>query len=178
MIFILGGVRSGKSAYGLELANGLADIADLQKIFVATAENGVENIDKSMNTRIEAHQVQRGDDWHLAEIPLHLADYLQQAQKNQLLLIDCMTLWLNNLLYHKHNIEQAQQTLLTAINNCSARIIMIGQEIGLAPHHADKSVRDFTDNNGLMNQTLAKAAQKVYFICAGYPIILKDSDNI
>ena len=174
MIFILGGVRSGKSAYGLELANGLADIADLQKIFVATADKN----DDSMNARIEAHQAQRGDDWHLAEIPLNLTNYLQQAQKNQLLLIDCMTLWLNNLLYHKYNIEQAQQTLLTAITHCSAQIIMVGQEIGLAPHHADKSVRDFTDNNGFMNQTLAKAAQKVYFICAGYPIILKDSDNI
>ncbi|MCH9844265.1 MAG: bifunctional adenosylcobinamide kinase/adenosylcobinamide-phosphate guanylyltransferase [Alphaproteobacteria bacterium] len=182
MIFILGGVRSGKSAYGLELANGLADNStgksDLQKIFVATAENNAENTDKSMNARIVKHQAQRGDDWHLAEIPLHLATYLQQAQENQLLLIDCMTLWLNNLLYHRYDIEQAQQKLLAATQNCAAQIIMVGQEIGLSPHHADKSVRDFTDNNGLLNQTLAKAAQKVYFICAGYSITLKDSDNI
>ena len=175
MIFILGGVRSGKSNYGLQLANDMADISGLQKIFVATAQNDAED-DNSMNTRITAHQAQRGDDWLLAEIPLHLADYLHQAQKNQLLLIDCMTLWLNNLLYHKYNSEQAQQNLLTAIKNSSAQIIMVGQEIGLAPHHADKLVRDFTDNNGLLNQTLAKTAQKVYFISAGYPITLKDSD--
>ena len=172
MIFILGGVRSGKSNYGLQLANDLADISGLQKIFVATAENN----DTGMNARITAHQEERGDDWLLAEIPLHLADYLQQAQKNQLLLIDCMTLWLNNLLYHKHDIAQAQQKLLTAIADSAAQVIMISQEIGLAPHHADKLVRDFTDNNGLLNQTLAKTAQKVYFISAGYPITLKDKD--
>ncbi len=172
MIFILGGVRSGKSAYGLQLANDMADEHGLQKIFVATAEIS----EKSMNARIKAHQEERGGEWLLEEIPLNLADYLQQAQKNQLLLIDCMTLWLNNLLYHKHDIEQAQQKLLTAITDSSAQIIMVGQEIGLAPHHADKLVRDFTDNNGLLNQTLSKTAQKVYFISAGYPITLKDSD--
>ena len=176
MIFILGGVRSGKSNYGLTLANDLAAASDLQKIFVATAESGAENDDNSMNSRIQNHQAQRGDDWLLAEIPLHLAEYLQQAQKNQLLLIDCMTLWLNNLHYHRYDIAQAQQTLLPAIKKCSAQIIMVGQEIGLAPHHADKLVRDFTDNNGLLNQTLAKTSQKVYFISAGYPITLKDSD--
>ena len=170
MIFILGGVRSGKSNYGLTLANNMAAASGLQKIFVATAEDD----DNSMNARITAHQAQRGDDWLLAEIPLHLTDYLQQAQKHQLLLIDCMTLWLNNLHYHRYDIAQAQQTLLPAIKNCSAQIIMVGQEIGLAPHHADKLVRDFTDNNGLLNQTLAKAAQKVYLISAGYPITLKD----
>ncbi len=169
IIFILGGVRSGKSNYGLALGNQLAEQHQLQKIFIATAQAD----DTTMQARIAKHQQTRDADWQLAEIPLAVSDYLKQSQSNQLLLIDCISIWLNNSLYHQYDKKDSLEQLGNAIKNCPAHLIFIGQEIGLAPHHENHIVRQFVDDNGEMNQKLAKMANKVYFVSAGLPVTLK-----
>ena len=175
--FILGGVRSGKSNFALELGNELAQKHALHKIFIATADPQ----DSSMQDRIRLHQQQRAIDtdsathWQLQEIPVALNDAIRTASANDLLLIDCVSIWLNNLIFYQQSITENLQSLEESIRNSKARIILVGQEIGLAPHHETAIMRKFVDDNGQMNQALAKIATFVYVTIAGIATSLKES---
>ena len=169
---ILGGIRSGKSQYGLDHANQLAAQYGLQKIFLATAEN----FDSSMKTRIMRHQNTRSPDWQLAEIPIKIDEFILNAPDNCLILLDCLTLWLNNLLHYQHDVAKSIGNLIAAIQNSQAKqtyLLMIGNELGHSPIHENALTRNFVDKHGEMNQELAKIANHVTFIIAGCPQILK-----
>ena len=169
---ILGGIRSGKSQYGLNHADLLAAQYDLQKIFLATAEN----FDEGMKTRIECHQNARTPDWQLAEIPIKIDEFILNAPDNCLILLDCLTLWLNNLLHYQHNVSKSIGSLMGAIQDSQAKqihLLIISNELGHSPTHENALTRNFVDKHGEMNQELAKIANHVTFIIAGCPQILK-----
>lgn len=162
---ILGGAKSGKSKYSEDLTSNYEN-----KIYIATAEAR----DGEMKDRIKAHQKQRGTSWQTIEEPLNIKDHIQSLHEpNSVILIDCITLWLSNLFEQNCNIETETNLLLKTLPNCSADVILVSNELGLSIVPENALARKFRDEQGILNQKLAKVATNVVFIAAGLPINLK-----
>lgn len=165
---ILGGARSGKS----RLAEQKAKDSGLSVTYVATAQA----YDDEMRERIQHHQADRPTDWGLVEEPLYLADRLVQIdQANQLILVDCMTLWMSNLLLNEQKDFQSQQCqkLLEMLPTLKSEIILVSNETGLGVVPMGQLSRKFVDESGRLHQQLGQIADHVVFCVAGFPIVLK-----
>lgn len=163
---ILGGARSGKSARALALA------ADPPRVFIATAEA----LDDEMAERITLHKAERGPDWGLAEAPLDLADAIRaNAAEDTVLLVDCLTLWLSNLMHHQRDVDAEAQALLGVLAEAPGRIVLVSNEIGMGLAPMNALGRAFRDAQGRLNQQVAAAAGRVEFVAAGLPVTLKGS---
>ncbi|MDH3667892.1 MAG: bifunctional adenosylcobinamide kinase/adenosylcobinamide-phosphate guanylyltransferase [Paracoccaceae bacterium] len=161
---ILGGARSGKSARALILA------ANPPHIFIATAEA----LDDEMADRIRLHQAERGADWGLAEAPLDLAKAIRaNAAEGATLLIDCLTLWLSNLMHHEREVQIETEALLAALAQAPGRVVLVSNEIGMGLSPMNALGREFRDAQGRLNQQVATAADRVEFVAAGLPLVLK-----
>lgn len=173
---ILGGARSGKSAFAQKSAMQLQRETGLTVTYVATATP----LDDEMQQRILRHQNDRPDDWHLSEVPLKLCDYLIQTQDLQpspgILLIDCLTLWLNNQLYHfpEQDFESLFTGLAFALQSNKSEIFLVANEVGLGIIPMGDVSRKFVDQAGWLNQKIAALADKVTFVCAGLPLSVKE----
>lgn len=179
---ILGGARSGKSSFAEQwcLDKARADHQDL--VYVATATI----TDNEMAQRIEQHQQQRDKKWQTLECPLELARCLAKTKDNHLYLNDCLTLWLNNVIYHlgdeadSEAVQQYTEQLLDAlksaadIQNCS--IVLVANEVGLGIVPLGKISRLFVDHAGWLNQAIAKIADQVTLVTAGIPLTLKSPE--
>ncbi|MCX8025177.1 MAG: bifunctional adenosylcobinamide kinase/adenosylcobinamide-phosphate guanylyltransferase [Thermanaerothrix sp.] len=177
VIFILGGARSGKSRYAQHLA---ASNPQARVLFVATAEAG----DDEMATRIAAHRAERPSHWHTLEDPRHLAAAITTWRPEpDLILVDCLTLWVSNLLLSlpeppdpatAENLVQGEtEALLKCIQISQATWILVSNEVGLGlvpPYPLGRLYRDLLGN---VNQRLAAAADEVIFMVAGLPMRLK-----
>ncbi len=166
---ILGGARSGKS----RLAEQTAKETGLSVIYIATAQA----LDTEMQQRIAHHQQQRPAHWQVCEEPIYLADRLLQCdQANQLILVDCLTLWLSNLLLAEDSALQQQQIqqLLNVLPQLKSKIILVSNETGLGVVPMGELSRRFVDEAGRLHQNLGQLANKVVFCVAGFPMILKD----
>ncbi len=162
---ILGGAKSGKSKYAEDLTSNYGN-----RLYIATAEAR----DGEMKDRIKAHQKQRGTTWQTIEEPLNIKGHLEaQHEPNSVILVDCMTMWLSNLFEQNCNIETETNLLLKALPNCSADVILVSNELGLSIVPENALARKFRDEQGILNQKLAKVANNVVFIAAGLPINLK-----
>ncbi|MCG3723719.1 bifunctional adenosylcobinamide kinase/adenosylcobinamide-phosphate guanylyltransferase [Vibrio cincinnatiensis] len=177
---ILGGARSGKSHYAEQQAQlWLAEHPSSQLHYVATATA----CDLEMQARIAHHQQQRGQGWLEHEEPLALAQLFTQFSEHDIVLVDCLTLWLNNVIYNdgqvlnKKQIEQQLDQLLAVLKCSKARIVLVSNEVGMGIVPLGEVSRLFVDYAGWMNQAMAKVAQRVVFICAGLPLILKDNNG-
>lgn len=167
---VIGGARSGKSKY----AEQLAISKQLPVTYVATATA----LDAEMEARILDHQTRRPADWKLHECPLDLAELLRnEAQKKQAIVVDCLTLWLNNQLYKDptQNFSLLGSTLIEAIKDSPAQIILVSNEVGLGIIPLGEVTRQFVDEAGRLNQQLAQVADKVIFTVAGLPLVLKQA---
>lgn len=166
---ILGGARSGKS----RLAEQIAKDSGLSVIYMATAQA----LDEEMQQRIAHHQQQRPAHWQVLEEPIYLADRLLQCdQANQLILVDCLTLWLSNLLFAEDPALQQQQMqkLFEVLPQLQSQIILVSNETGLGVVPMGEISRRFVDEAGRLHQTLGQLAHKVMFCVAGFQMILKD----
>ncbi|MEN4981517.1 bifunctional adenosylcobinamide kinase/adenosylcobinamide-phosphate guanylyltransferase [Acinetobacter modestus] len=166
---ILGGARSGKS----RLAEQTAKDTGLSVIYIATAQA----LDAEMQQRIVHHQQKRPVDWQVLEEPIYLADRLLQCdQANQLILVDCLTLWLTNLLLDEDPALQQQQMqkLFEVLPQLQSQIILVSNETGLGVVPMGEISRRFVDEAGRLHQNLGQLANKVVFCVAGFPMILKD----
>jgi adenosylcobinamide kinase/adenosylcobinamide-phosphate guanylyltransferase len=169
IIFIIGGARSGKSKYAEELAATY----NLPVTYVATATA----FDSEMIARIEHHQARRPEHWLLHECPLELVGLLKiEAQKQQVILVDCLTLWINNQLHNNphQNFSLLFSELTSAARNSRAHIIFVANEVGLGIIPMGEITRQFVDEAGRLNQQLAQAANHVIFMVAGLPMSLKN----
>ena len=169
---ILGGARSGKSRYAEQLAHA----SDLPVTYIATATA----FDDEMRARIEHHQQQRPSHWQTRECPLALAQTLrEEAGKAQIILVDCLTLWLNNQLYHfpQQDFNQLFAELSQSCSEAQAHIIFVANEVGLGIIPMGEISRRFVDEAGRLNQRLAAQADRVVFIAAGLPLELKKSHS-
>ena len=162
---VLGGAKSGKSKYAEDLSANYEN-----KLYIATAEAR----DEEMKSRIKAHEKQRGSKWQTIEEPLNIKDHFTSQHKpNSVILVDCMTMWLSNLFEQNCNIETETELLLKTLPNCTADVILVSNELGLSIVPENALARKFRDDQGILNQKLAKVANNVVFIVAGLPINLK-----
>lgn len=173
---IIGGARSGKSSFAENRVSELIDASEgLTKHYVATSEP----IDNEMRARIEHHRRQRGLGWREWECPLALVEQLSTFSSSDVVLIDCLTLWLNNHLFHLGDncddlgLMREIETLVKALAQCDAHVIVVSNEVGLGVVPMGEVSRLFVDNGGRMNQQIAKIAEKVVFVAAGLPLVLK-----
>ena len=165
---ILGGARSGKS----RLAEQIAQDSGLKVHYVATAQA----LDVEMQQRIQHHQSQRPSHWQLSEEPLYLADCLQRIDApEQLILVDCLTLWMTNLLLadNQNLLAHQLQKLLDVLPTLSSTIILVSNETGLGVVPMGELSRKFVDESGRLHQQLAQLADKVQFCMAGLSMQLK-----
>jgi len=168
VILILGGARSGKSRRAEAVALSLSQ----QPVYIATAP--LIDHDPEWLARIERHRSERADQWQLIEEELELASTLEKhSNAEAVVLVDCMTLWLSNLIYSDKSLEQEIASLCALLPTLSGHIILVANEVGmgLVPEHPEG--RAFRDAQGRLNQQLAALANRVEFVAAGLPICLK-----
>lgn len=197
--FIIGGARSGKSRYGENLAKSLAARYQSSVLNIATAQPS----DEEMKARIKQHQIDRPSDWQLAEVPFELSEYLRQLEAQikaaeiqhkpfpKIILIDCLTLWLNNHLFLASHLteqitEQCEPELIpkpdfselfeqlkSSLLSLSCDIILVANEVGLGVVPMGEISRQFVDEAGRLNQSMAGIADQAVLMTAGLPLIIK-----
>lgn len=169
-ILILGGARSGKSRYALQLA----ERRWRRPLYLATAEV----LDAEMAARVKAHREARGKRWRCVEEPLEIAKVIQGApstMKRDGLLVDCLTLWLSNVLLKEGEtaVGIRQKELLAALCRAPQDVILVSNEVGLGVVPEHQLGRIFRDCAGRLNQELAAAVDTVVLVAAGLPLIMK-----
>ena len=165
---ILGGARSGKS----RLAERLAADSQLDVIYIATSQP----LDGELNQRVALHRERRPEHWGLVEEPLALASVLRsQARSDRCLLVDCLTLWLTNLLMldDAPRLNAEREALLETLSSLPGEILFVSNETGLGVVPMGELTRRFVDEAGLLHQALAERCERVVFTVAGLPMILK-----
>jgi adenosylcobinamide kinase/adenosylcobinamide-phosphate guanylyltransferase len=165
-LLVLGGARSGKSRFAQARAEALS--GDL--IYIATAQA----LDAEMAERIGRHRQDRGPRWRTVEEPLGLPGAIAaHAAPGTVLLVDCLTLWLSNLLLADHDLDMAYRQLTAAMAQARGPLILVANEVGLGIVPDNALARRFRDAAGRLNQHVAAGADEVVFIAAGLPLRLK-----
>jgi adenosylcobinamide kinase / adenosylcobinamide-phosphate guanylyltransferase len=170
-LLVLGGARSGKSAY----AQSLAESYGSERLYLATAAAG----DEEMAARIGRHQADRGEGWVTIEEPLEVASaLLAHARAGRVVVVDCLTLWLSNLMLAGRDPGPAVAALAGAIGGIAGPTILVSNEVGmgLVPDH--KLGREFRDWQGRTNREIGAACDAVIFVAAGLPLQLKPSTTL
>lgn len=174
IVLVTGGCRSGKSAHALALA---ASIGAGRRYFLATCVPG----DKEMKDRVVRHQLDRGDGWETIECPVDISGAIRRmAVESSVVLVDCLTLWVNNLLAEtadQRTIEAYVDDLRQAVSGVSGRIILVTNEVGCGIVPVNDTARLFRDLAGLVNQRIAAVADRVVWMVAGVPVIIKGADG-
>lgn len=165
-LLVLGGARSGKSAYGERIVTESA----ARHVYLATAEAH----DGEMVERIAHHKSRRGEGWHTIEEPLAIAEVLRsRVGEGDAVLVDCLTLWLSNLMATERDVQAAVDDLLMAMSACAARVVFISNEVGWGIVPDNEMARRFRDEAGRMHQRIAERADGVVAVMAGLPLVLK-----
>lgn len=163
---MLGGARSGKSAHAEALVLG----SGLQPVYVATAQA----LDGEMAARIEHHRARRGAAWRTVEAPLELAATVADlAAAERAVLVDCLTLWLTNLMLAGRDVEAEGSRLLAALAAARGPVVLVSNEVGLGIVPLDALSRAFVDHAGRLHQRLGAVVDRVRFVAAGLPLDLK-----
>ena len=169
VVFVAGGTRSGKSTF----AQSRAEAAGPNRLFVATLVPG----DDEMNERVLRHRAMRGEGWEVLEEPLEVASAMPAAIKagTDSVLLDCLTLWLTNILADGRDPEDEFKRLCDALLLCSrqADVFVVTNEVGMGIVPANALAREFRDQAGLLNQQVAAIADEAYMVVSGIPMRLK-----
>ncbi|MDL2269752.1 bifunctional adenosylcobinamide kinase/adenosylcobinamide-phosphate guanylyltransferase [Desulfosarcina sp. OttesenSCG-928-A07] len=172
-ILVLGGCRSGKSSHALSLAGSMGK----KRIFVATCVP----YDVEMTDRVRHHQQERGQDWHTLEVPLDLSGVIKtHSPRSDVILIDCLTLWLSNLLMENDSVEWIQKeitALAQAVKEAPKSVVLVSNEVGAGIVPENRVARLYRDLAGWMNQAMARACNQVIWTVAGIPVTLKPSPD-
>ncbi len=168
---ILGGARSGKSSYAMELAANFPQ----PRLYLATADAG----DEEMAARIAQHRRERGESWDTREVPLNLAEAIARAQGGyQVILADCLTMWLTNWLIkggEGADLKALVGELVAALEQASTPTILVSNEVGSGIVPDNPLAREFRDRAGWLHQQLARVADLVVLVVAGLPMTLKSA---
>lgn len=165
LTLILGGAASGKSRF----AENLVSETGRHRVYIATAQA----FDKEMEDKIAHHRSARGAAWTTIEAPLDPAAAIASAEPDDILLLDCATLWLSNVMLAERPWEAEADRLLSALSECAAPVVVVSNEtgMGIVPDHP--LGRAFRNAQGALNQRLATQADRVTLIVAGLPVFLK-----
>jgi len=174
IIFLTGGVRSGKS----DTAQKWGEEIRGRRLYLATAEA----LDDEMRRRIARHQRSRADRWTTWEEPVHIGRVIERAaDKYDVILIDCLTVWVSNLLYHAGGDEGLYETevdvFLRAVEAVQGTVLVVSNEVGMGIVPDNACAREYRDRLGLLNQRIARKADRVYLVCSGIPLALKDGNS-
>lgn len=162
----LGGARSGKS----RIAQAEAERRDGELVYIATAEA----LDDEMTDRIGRHRADRGPRWRTVECPVDLAGTIgRESAPGRTLLIDCLTLWLSNLMFAESDIDAATAALIAAIGDARGPLLFVSNEVGLGIVPENALARRFRDEAGRLNQAVAAKVDTVSFIAAGLSLKMK-----
>lgn len=165
-VLVLGGARSGKSRH----AQGLCEAVGGQLAYIATAQA----FDSEMAQRIARHRDDRDARWHTLEAPIALPDAIRQAAKEaDAILVDCLTLWLSNLMLADEELGPSRKALLQAVQDVAVPIVLVANEVGLSIVPDNALARRFRDEAGWLNQQVAAICDSVTFVAAGLPLSLK-----
>jgi adenosylcobinamide kinase/adenosylcobinamide-phosphate guanylyltransferase len=165
-VLVLGGARSGKSAF----AERLVVETGLSRHYIATGRA----FDDEMRERIAKHREDRGKGWETHEEPLALAERIADvAREDRAVLIDCLTLWLTNLMLEERDIAHEFASLLLAVKDAPGRLVFVSNEVGLGIVPENRMAREFRDHAGRLHQQVAALVPNVYFIAAGLPLKMK-----
>lgn len=172
---VLGGARSGKTRHALALCDARVAAEGLSPVYVATAEA----LDDEMRDRIARHRAERGPQWRTVEAPRDLAGAIRrEASPETILLVDCLTLWLSNLLAGgpdagAPDLDAATTELVAALGEAAGPVVLVSNEVGLGIVPENALARAFRDEAGRVNQAVAAAADRVDFVAAGLTLPLK-----
>ena len=167
---VFGGAASGKSAYAEKLVRGFPG----NPLYIATAQA----LDDEMCEKIAYHRRRRGDSWVTIEEPYDLPHAITEYDaKGAVLLVDCLTLWLTNIISIKRDFSNETKSLTAAISSIKGRVVLVSNEIGHGLVPMDGPSRQFRDLHGELNQAVATAVDQVIFVAAGLPITLKGGPN-
>jgi adenosylcobinamide kinase/adenosylcobinamide-phosphate guanylyltransferase len=168
-ILVIGGCRSGKSSHALHLAEQFPG----QKIFLATCMPQ----DKEMEQRVLRHQQQRSSAWETLEVPVFIPEAIHKNSiKEHVILVDCLTLWINNLILDDdkpENIDNHIQKLTESIEKAECPVILVSNEVGTGIVPENKLARLFRDITGFANQKVAACVDQVIWMVAGIPVKIK-----
>jgi len=169
---VLGGGRSGKSRFAQALAKSAGAVPQ-SRVYIATAEP----IDDEMRSRIAAHQADRAGQFVTIEEPMDLAGAIERlSDETCVALVDCLTVWLGNLIYHhgpQDGRYQEEVELLQVLSDPPCEIVLVSNETGMGFIPADAESRAFRDHAGWLNQDVAKLADTVVLMVAGIPVVIK-----
>ncbi|MGH6760118.1 MAG: bifunctional adenosylcobinamide kinase/adenosylcobinamide-phosphate guanylyltransferase [Phyllobacterium sp.] len=164
--FVLGGARSGKSAF----AETMIEDTGLEAIYVATGQA----YDAEMQDRITHHKERRGSIWTTVEEPLDLVATLRTwCAPDRAVLVDCLTLWLTNLMMAERSVDEETKRLAETLSDLPGVAILVSNEVGLGIVPDNRMAREFRDHAGRLHQAMGRAADQVYFIAAGLPLKMK-----
>lgn len=165
-VLVFGGARSGKSAYAQALAEGAAG----ERLYLATAEAS----DDEMAERIARHQADRGAGWTTREAPMALIEALaEEARPGRIVLVDCLTVWLANLMFADRDADAEAERLAAALPRLAGPAILVSNEVGQGIVPENALARRFRDAQGRANRLAAEACDAVVWVAAGLPTLLK-----
>ncbi len=164
---ILGGARSGKSGYALELGESMSE----DRVFVATAQP----FDEGMRERIGRHREDRDVSWRTVEEFVEVWDVIgSECREGRVVVLDCLTLWLNNLMLFERDVERDIDRLVSLLEGgVEGELVLVSNEIGLGLVPDTELGREFRDMHGRMNQRVAAVCDRVLFMVAGLPVVVK-----
>ncbi len=170
IVFIIGGCRSGKSQHALQTAEKMPGS---RKIYIATCVPQ----DDEMKQRVAKHQKERDRSWATVEEPVHLPVAIsERSQEADVILVDCLTLWVSNLLMETDDEEKLEQTisqLIDTLEKATCPIVLVSNEVGTGIVPENKLARQYRDIIGLANQAVAETAGRVIWMVAGIPLTVK-----
>ena len=179
--FIIGGARSGKSSFALNLANnctsgkegvrGGDEISSTpKKAYIATAQA----LDDEIKERIDKHRKERPSEWMTFEEPLNISALIKDIQdKYDVILLDCLTLWLSNLLFSNRAVEEDIEYFCSSLVTCHSSLFIVSNEVGMGIVPDNELSRRFRDLSGYLNRKVAEIADEAYLVTAGIPIKIK-----
>ena len=165
IIYISGGARSGKSSFAQKLAEQLSP----HPIYLATAQA----YDAEMSDRIRRHQSDRDARWRTHEEPIDLCQALSGYSSGDVIVIDCLTLWLSNILLAEKNVKMEEDKLVSHLKNQQATLIVVSNEVGMGIVPDNALARSFRDVAGRLNQTVAAVSDEAFVLISGLPLRLK-----
>lgn len=171
---ILGGARSGKSKFAEDVVLGLSRQRFVAPIYIATAQIW----DDEMGARVDQHRARRDETWTTIDAPLDLVAALFKSHNKsqshaQPILVDCLTLWLTNLMMADKDVDAEGDALIACLPDLKCPVCFVSNEVGQGIIPDNKMARDFMDHAGLLHQKLSQAVDEVYFVTAGLPQKLK-----
>ncbi len=164
--FVFGGARSGKSVF----AERLVEASGLSPAYVATGRC----LDGEMESRVLAHRARRGSHWTTVEEPLDLTAALTRlARDDRAILVDCLTLWVTNLMLEERDVKAESRALVDCLTELPGAVVLVSNEVGLGIVPDNAMARDFRDHAGDLHQAVAERADSVFFVAAGLPLKMK-----